>query len=76
MTIGRRLTKDQSGGRRFRRGDGEFELVDESGGVWSVTENALVPASGGTALPRLARGHIAYWFGWYGFYPQTEVWDG
>lgn len=66
----------QSGGQRFRRGEGEFELVDESGGLWSVTENALEPAAGGASLPRLARGHIAYWFGWYGFYPQTEVWDG
>ncbi len=24
-------------------------------------------------LPRLA-GHVAFWFGWYGFYPHTELW--
>jgi hypothetical protein len=66
----------QDGGRRFRRGGTAFELVDETGAVWKVTEAALEPAAGGTALPRLARGHVAYWFGWYGFYPHTEVWEG
>ncbi len=47
--------------------------VDSSGGRWKVTETALVPAAdGGTALDRLP-GHIAFWFGWYAFYPETEI---
>lgn len=64
------------GGHTFRRGDGDFELVDEAGATWRVTETAIELAAGGSALPRLAQGHIAYWFGWYGFHPQTAVWDG
>jgi len=64
------------GEREFRRGGGPDELVDESGGAWRVSEEALVPAAGGEPLPRLTTGHIAYWFGWYGYFPQTEVWDG
>ena len=65
-----------SQGRVFKRGEGEDELLDEQGGSWAVTEEALVAAAGGESLPRLTTGHIAYWFGWYGYYPQTEVWDG
>ena len=66
----------QSGGEVFSRGEGALTLVDASGGRWRVTEHALEPEGDGRPLPRLARGHAAYWFGWYGFYPQTEVWDG
>ena len=38
---------------------------------WRVDEGALV----GPAGENLARllGHMTFWFGWYGFYPQTEV---
>jgi hypothetical protein len=46
-------------------------LVDETGQSWGVTDAALLSQSG----ERLARlpGHMAYWFGWFSFYPQTEV---
>ena len=66
----------QSGGHTFEKADGDFQLVDETGAEWTVTEAALEPAGDGPSLPRLAHGHIAYWFGWYGFHPQTEVWEG
>ena len=65
-----------SGGHTFKRGSSAMELVDETGSAWAVTEQALVPSGEGEPLPRYAQGHIAYWFGWYGFYPHTEVWDG
>lgn len=64
----------------YERGDHTFTaataettiaLTDESGGTWQVTDAALVSDNG----ERLARlpGHMAYWFGWFSFYPQTEV---
>ena len=65
-----------AGDHRFKRGVGAMQLVDETGAVWDVTESALESADGAEPLPRFARGHVAYWFGWYGFYPNTEVWSG
>jgi len=64
----------ERGGRAFHVAEGEGGLVDERGLAWRVTEDALVSESD----ERLARlpGHVAYWFGWYGFYPQTEVYTG
>lgn len=70
--------------RAFRRGDRRFaaagrgRLLDASGRPWSVTEAALRPEAGDAedaAQPRLA-GHVARWFGWFAFYPHTEIWSG
>lgn len=36
---------------------------------WQITEEELIGPQGET-LPRLP-GHIAYWFAWSGYYPQT-----
>ncbi len=47
------------------------ELLDERGRAWRVKEDALI-ATDGQRLERLG-GHLAYWFGWFSFYPQTEV---
>jgi hypothetical protein len=63
--------------RAYERGAHRFEgqtrdaLLDERGRAWKVTEEALV----GPAGERLARlpGELAYWFGWFAFFPQTEV---
>ena len=69
--------------RAYARGDREFRLAegggleDDSGHRWKVTEAELVPPSGldlATA-PRVP-GHVAYWFGWFAFYPNTEVYSG
>ena len=68
------------GARAYERGEHSFSpasdegttvIVDETGERWQVTEEALVSDSG-QALPRLP-GHMAYWFGWYQFYPQTLI---
>jgi len=50
------------------------ELADERGGIWRVTEDALV-GPGGERLTRLP-GHLAYWFGWFAFFPATELYGG
>lgn len=69
--------------RAYRRGERTFspsgtptELVDEAGRRWSVGEEALLPAGeGASALPRVP-GHLAYWFGWYSFFPQSDLYSG
>ena len=61
-------------GRLFKPGAKPDTVLDEVGGVWRVTEEALIGPDGEMA-PRLP-GHLAYWFGWYAFFPQTEVWSG
>jgi len=63
-------------GHTFRSGPEPRALRDEADRPWQVTEESLLPPGAGTtekALPRLP-GHAAYWFAWYGFHPQTEVW--
>ena len=62
---------DGSEGRR----SGTKYLLDEAGGRWDITEDALV----GTGSPddRLERlpSRSSYWFGWYAFNPTTEVYQ-
>ncbi len=70
------------GARAYERGEHTFSstsaattavLLDEKGVEWQVTEDALVSEKG-EQLARLP-GHMAYWFGWFSFYPQTEVYE-
>ena len=58
-------------------GDGEEtgtppEVVDEDGGVWKVTEEALVNEESGQELPRIPA-QIALWMSWYAFFPDTGL---
>lgn len=70
--------------RAYRRGDRVFErdeedgLRDQAGDRWQVEEEALRKLGDEAASSILARlpGNVALWFGWFGFYPQTEVWTG
>ena len=71
--------------RAYRRGAHEFVLhdggwlEDDNGGRWSVKEQGLESMESASAPPSVLEripGHVALWFGWYGFYPQTEVWLG
>jgi hypothetical protein len=80
------LVSDPASGavRAYRRGgltfrwsdDGSLALIDGEERPWSLTEEALVPApdSGLMPLERLP-GNNAFWFGWFGFYPDTEVYE-
>jgi len=65
--------------RAYERGEHVFapgaergQVIDADGRVWRVTEDALIAPDGEEALPRLG-GHLAFWFGWYAYYPQTLV---
>lgn len=72
----------QAGGevRAYERGDHEFSagpdddtLLDENGSEWQISEDALTAADG-TTLARLP-GHLAYWFGWFAFFPETALYN-
>ena len=76
------VTSSQGGARAYLRDRHEFQsgaeaglLRDAGGGTWRVEESRLVHSSSGESLDRLP-GHLAYWFGWYAFYPQTLLFDG
>lgn len=63
----------QRGEATFRPGSDPGTVLDSSGRPWEITEAALV-GPGGERAPRLS-GHLAYWFGWYAFFPQTQVYQ-
>lgn len=58
-------------GREFSAGADASTLVSEDGRSWQISEEALV-AEDGERLNRIG-GHLAFWFGWFGFYPNTLV---
>jgi hypothetical protein len=62
---------------RFEPGAGPRELIDEAGRLWTVGEDALLPHGDGApaALPRVP-GHQAFWFGWFSFFPRSELYGG
>ncbi|MEM9774957.1 MAG: DUF3179 domain-containing protein [Chloroflexota bacterium] len=59
------------GNFEFTAGETDDEVTDQDGMIWTVTEDALL-AEDGQTLDRLP-GHLAYWFGWFAFFPNTEV---
>ena len=58
-------------GYTFTAGDDDLTLISDDGRSWELTEEALI-ADDGETLDRIG-GHLAFWFGWFGFYPDTEV---
>lgn len=72
------------GARAYFRGDRVFAategipsvVVDADGGIWRVTEEFLVNAEDESV--RLARipTHTSFWFGWFQFHGDTEVYGG
>jgi hypothetical protein len=40
-----------------------------------MTEPALLPPEDAPGIEPLERlpGHVTFWFGWFGFFPETEV---
>jgi len=69
-----------SGGevRVYDRGEHSFSpgpqpgtLLDEQGNPWQVTEEKMIGPDG--QLADRISGHLAYWFGWFAFFPNTLV---
>ncbi len=80
------VTDSEAGASRvYERGANRFSmaepvegeaviLVDGEGRRWRMEEEALVLVDDPTQrLPRVPT-HVAYWFGWYAFHPDTDVW--
>jgi hypothetical protein len=63
----------ESGGKRFALSGGAL-IESEASATYRIEEDALV-SEAGARLRRIA-GHNAFWFGWYAFYPTTEIYDG
>ena len=72
-TSGAEIRAFARGEHTFSAGGDDFAVVDENGRTWQVTEEALIGPDGET-LERI-NGHLAYWFGWYAFYPETELYQ-
>ena len=74
------VTTRRGANRVFDAGDGRFtdvredgRVVDDAGGIWRVTEDALVPdGDSQQPRPRLAA-QRAFWFGWYAQFPDTTL---
>jgi hypothetical protein len=63
----------ERGNYTFTPGNSPTSLVEQkSGERWQIQEEQLVNSKNGEKLPRLG-GHVSYWFGWYAFYPRTEI---
>ena len=58
--------------------EGPVQAVrDEDGGLWGVTEEALVLEGDPSMTLERLPGHMSFWFGWYQFFPQTLLYgDG
>ena len=61
----------ESDGLEFTAGDDSMTLTSDDGRSWQITEGALI-ADDGERRDRIG-GHLAFWFGWFGFYPDTLV---
>jgi hypothetical protein len=70
------------GGLAFAPGAQAGELVDGEGRRWTVGEDSLIPEAanaGGEEKPEAGQplerlpGHQAFWFGWYSFFPHSEL---
>ena len=68
-THGSEVRAYERNGVIFSPGPEPGTVRDSAGLVWQVTEDGLIGPEG-EVLPRLS-GHLAYWFGWYAFFPET-----
>ena len=74
--------------KAYERGDQEFsrlqddtstgipmKVVDRNGHEWNVTEEALVNAADSSQTLARIPTHSSFWFGWFAFYPDTELYE-
>lgn len=76
--------------RVYARGSGTFSLdpdspagegtpsrvYDDAGVAWRVAEDALVNSTDDTDTLARLPAHAAFWFGWFSFRPDTELYEG
>jgi hypothetical protein len=57
---------------------GSLEQVVETrtNEVWAISEETLSHPKTGESLQRIPDAFVAFWFGWYSFYPDTLVYNG
>lgn len=58
-------------GLHFKSWDQEKKVLDTSGRIWTLSEEAL-RSEDGQVLQRLPS-HRAFWFGWYSMHPKTRL---
>ena len=57
--------------------EGLNDLVyDEKGVAWIVTEDALINSSDETEKLARLPAYVSFWFGWFAFHPDTELYEG
>lgn len=64
----------ERGEAEFANGEGPREVVDESGVIWTATDDALV-SDDGRSLPRVPAREL-FFFAWAAFFPGTDVYAG
>ncbi len=75
---------DATGVRAYERGGHVFTrspsaagaavtLTDENEVAWQAGENALVSLDGSGETLKQVSSRDSYWFGWYAFYPHTDI---
>ncbi len=82
------VTSPGGAARAYRRGQHQFSsheapvgadgvalLSDRQGRQWQAGEEALVLAEDPSQRLERLPGHMAYWFGWFAFNPDTEVYS-
>ncbi len=67
----------ERGGHVFTRSPsaagGAVTLTDENEVAWQAGENALVSLDGSGETLKQVSSRDSYWFGWYAFYPHTDI---
>ena len=51
------------------------ELLDSDGATWQVTEDYLVNAEDPSQKLERLPTHMSFWFGWYQFHPDTQIYS-
>lgn len=62
-----------AGGSRFVRVDADGTLLDDAGGRWTMTEEALVLVTRRSETRLRLPAQRAFWFGWQAQYPDTVL---
>ncbi len=61
----------ENNGVKFNQWDQKYQVVDENGLAWTLSESQL-ESENGDVLSRLPANR-AFWFGWYSAYPHTRL---